>query len=170
MLFKNRLSLFCAVIAILFCAFPFILLSCSDSNIPAIIPFPQTTAEEPLSEPESQPVSPETPISNPEPQTPSPSMPEDILEPDTPVGPVSITFVSGGNITVSMNGSTFTATPSIQGTYTYEWFLQGVQQSSTTNTCTIQASSLLSGFYELIVKANCSNGINYVSCYQLAIE
>ena len=81
----------------------------------------------------------------------------------------TLTFVSGGDVTVELSDNSFHAQPSIAGTYTYEWYLNNVKQSSETDTCSIDVQNLAEGFYTLVVKATSSTGIVYVSQYSLPV-
>ncbi len=78
-------------------------------------------------------------------------------------------FVSGGNVEIVPEGGSFHAKPEIDGTYTYEWYLNNDKLSSNTEYCTIDVSSLAEGVYALVVKATSSTGIVYVSQYSLPV-
>ena len=81
----------------------------------------------------------------------------------------SLTFVSGGDITIKADGTVFTATPTIPGEYTYEWYLNDVKQTSETNQCAIDTDALSVGFYKILVKATSSTGIVYVTEFEWAM-
>lgn len=100
----------------------------------------------------------------------SPAATEDTPSPassDTVKG--SLTFVSGGDITIKAEGETYIATPVIPGEYTYEWYLNDVKQSSETNQCVIDPTNLPVGYYKLLVKATSSTGIIYVTEFEYGI-
>ena len=75
----------------------------------------------------------------------------------------TLNFVSGGDVEIVANGNIYVATPTIAGSYTYEWYLNDVKQSSETNECAIFPENLQTGIYTLVVKAISSTGIVYVS-------
>ncbi len=89
----------------------------------------------------------------------------------TPLFSVTLVLnLENADVTVTQEGLTFTATPGAAGDYTYEWYFNGVKQASQENTFTLNAEGLTAGYYELIVSAISSNGINYTSSYQVTIN
>ncbi len=79
-----------------------------------------------------------------------------------------LTFMTGTDITITADGNTFTATPSVAGTYTYAWYINEVQQSSTTNTFTLDTTGMDPGYYTLTVTA-VSDSIQSTSSYQITV-
>ena len=79
-----------------------------------------------------------------------------------------LTLMTGTDITITADGNTFTATPSVAGTYTYAWYINEVQQSSTTNTFTLDTTGMAPGYYTLVVTA-VSDSIQSTSSYQITI-
>ena len=79
-----------------------------------------------------------------------------------------LTFMTGTDITITEDSNTFTATPSVAGTYTYAWYINEVQQSSTTNTFTLDTTGMAPGYYTLVVTA-VSDSIESTSCYQISV-
>jgi len=77
--------------------------------------------------------------------------------------------MTGTDITITADGNTFTATPSVAGTYTYAWYINEKQQSSTTNTFTLDTTGMDPGYYTLVVTA-VSNSIESTSCYQITVS
>ena len=89
----------------------------------------------------------------------------------TPLFSVTLVLnLENADVTVIQDGLTFTATPGASGDYTYEWYFNGEKQASQENTFTLNAEGLTAGYYELIVSAISSNGINYTSSYQVTIN
>ena len=82
---------------------------------------------------------------------------------------IGLFFVSGGDVEIVPEGGSYHAKPEIDGTYTYEWYLNNNKLSSNTEYCTIDVSSLAEGVYALVVKATSSTGIVYVSQYSLPV-
>lgn len=76
--------------------------------------------------------------------------------------------MTGTDITITEASNTFTATPSAAGTYTYTWYLNEVQQSSTTNTFTLDTTDMAPGYYTLTVTA-VSDSIQSTSSYQITV-
>ena len=79
-----------------------------------------------------------------------------------------LTLLAGGDVTITAVGNTFTAAPSITGTYTYAWYINEKQQSSTTNTFTLDTTGMTPGYYTLVVTA-VSDSIQSTSSYQITI-
>ena len=79
-----------------------------------------------------------------------------------------LTFMTGTDIIITEDSNTFTATPSVAGTYTYAWYINEVQQSSTTNTFTLDTTGMAPGYYTLVVTA-VSDSIESTSCYQITV-
>ena len=79
-----------------------------------------------------------------------------------------LTLLAGGDVTITADGNTFTATPSVAGTYTYAWYINEKQQSSTTNTFTLDTTGMAPGYYTLTVTA-VSDSIQSTSSYQITI-
>lgn len=74
----------------------------------------------------------------------------------------TLTFITGIEVQIVADGtSAFIAQTSVQGTYTYEWYLNNTLQSTSTSSFNI--SSLASGYYELYVKVTDSNGFVYIA-------
>lgn len=78
-------------------------------------------------------------------------------------------FMTGIDITITEDSNTFTATPSVAGTYTYAWYINEVQQSSTTNTFTLDTTGMAPGYYTLTVTA-VSDSIQSTSSYQITVS
>ena len=79
-----------------------------------------------------------------------------------------LTLLAGGDVTITTDGNTFTATPSVAGTYTYAWYINEEQQSFTTNTFTLDTTGMTPGYYTLVVTA-VSDSIQSTSSYQITI-
>ena len=79
-----------------------------------------------------------------------------------------LTLLAGGDVAITSDGNTFTATPSVAGTYTYTWFINEEQQSCTTNTFTLDTTGMAPGYYTLTVTA-VSDSIQSTSSYQITI-
>jgi uncharacterized repeat protein (TIGR02543 family) len=82
---------------------------------------------------------------------------------------MTLSFISG-DVSVSVSGSKFTATPPDAGTYTYKWYFNGSVQSSTTWTCTIVTTGLTPGYYELVVTAKAAEGVIRSAQYTVTVE
>ena len=82
---------------------------------------------------------------------------------------MTLSFISG-DVSVSVSGSKFTATPPDTGTYTYKWYFNGSEQSSTTSTCTIDTTGLTPGYYELVVTAKDTEGVIRSAQYTVTVE
>ena len=80
-----------------------------------------------------------------------------------------LTLMTGTDIIITEDSNTFTATPSVAGTYTYTWYLNEVQQSSTTNTFTLDTTGMAPGYYTLTVTA-VSDSIQSTSSYQITVS
>lgn len=84
-----------------------------------------------------------------------------IWRPDAAVNG-SLNFISGGDVEIVADGNIYEARPTIEGTYTYEWYLNNEKQTVTENR--IDLSQLTAGYYILTVKAtNTETGVVYVS-------
>lgn len=104
-----------------------------------------------------------------EPETPAPTQPANDNPPSSDTVKGTLTFISGGDIKIVADGTVFTATPTIPGEYTYEWYLNDVKQTSETNQCAIDTDALSVGFYKILVKATSSTGIVYVTEFEWAM-
>src|SRR5574344_1751214 len=82
---------------------------------------------------------------------------------------MTLSFISG-DVSVSVSGSTCTATPPDTGTYTDKWYFNGSEQSSTTSTCTIDTTGLTPGYYELVVTATDAEGVIRSAQYTVTVE
>ena len=80
-----------------------------------------------------------------------------------------LTLMTGTDIIITEDSNTFTATPSVAGTYTYAWYINEVQQSSTTNTFTLDTTGMAPGYYTLTVTA-VSDSIQSTSSYQITVS
>lgn len=82
---------------------------------------------------------------------------------------MTLSFISG-DVSLSVSGSTYTATPPDTGTYTYKWYFNGSVQSSTALTCTIDTTGLTPGYYELVVTATDAEGVIRSAQYTVTVE
>ena len=80
----------------------------------------------------------------------------------------AITFVSG-SMNVSVNGTTCTAVSPETGDWTYCWYFNGVQLSSTGSVCTISTAGLAPGYYELTVTTEI-HGVTWLATCRVTVE
>jgi uncharacterized repeat protein (TIGR02543 family) len=80
-----------------------------------------------------------------------------------------LTLLAGGDVSITADGNTFTATPSVAGTYTYAWYINAEQQACSTNTFTLDTTGMTSGYYTLVVTA-VSDSIQSTSSYQITVS